>query len=532
MGEPVLYIKDAVDNPHPVYAGNVANWEFLLQSYEGGVAYSNALITGDNRTKGGWINSLVTYFVNGVDQSREIGEISGNLFRHPKEKTQDYNRRLNMSYYYNFCSPVIDIYKNHLFKDPVVVDFKSIESFVKVRAENIDNMGSSIQEFRKKVSQKAQMYGHIFVLVDMPKSKAEINTLADQLKQGLVPYFTIIQPQNMINWSLDENGLPYWILYREYTDCNSDITQYDKSKNTSECSYVLWTRTAWARYDKDFKLIEGEEGTHDVGEVPIACVFDKRSDKVRNFLGISSIADIAFIARNIYNSCSELGQILRDQTFAFLALQGNATEYNEVSLGTGKGLLYPEGRNLPAYVSPPADNAEVYFKHIDRQVSKIYQLAKLNNGGLSGAVSTPGSAPGSDQSGVSKAWDFNETNSALSEKASNLEDGETKLWQLFAKWLNKEFDGSVQYPNEFSVSSIMDDISEAEAAARLDLGETYLKMDKVAIQKKRFPSASPEELKTMEDELVVVAEEKAKTNDLVKRYQFLNQNKNAIPTAE
>ncbi len=55
--------------------------------------------------------------------------------------------------------------------------------------------------------------------------------------------------------------------------------------------------------------------------VPVTVTFDKKSESVKNMLGISAIADISFIARDVYNASSELRQILRDQTFAFLTLQ-------------------------------------------------------------------------------------------------------------------------------------------------------------------------------------------------------------------
>lgn len=524
----VEYIKAAVEKPHKIWSSNVDYWNFLLQSYEGGVRYTNALITGTSKSKGGILNSLMRYFVNGVDQTKQIIEISGNLFQHPKEKTEDYNRRLNMSYYYNFCSPVIDIYKNHLFKESVTYDYGNITDEVEERQENIDNMGSSIDEFRKNLSENTQIYGHCFVIVDAPKIAEDdiILTKEDQIERGLYPYFTIHQPQNMINWSLDENGKPYWILLREYKDRNKDIKAFDNTKTETDYTYLLWTREYWERYNKDYELIDGPV-LHEVGEVPVVCAFDKKSKYARSFLGISHIADIAFIARDIYNSCSELKQILRDQTFSFLALQGTATEYDEVSLGTGKGLLYPEGRNVPQYVSPPADNANIYFQHIDKQVTRIYQLAKLESGSASSKGQTA-----VEQSGVSKAWDFNETNSSLAEKASNLEDAETKCWQLFAKWLGKEFDGFIEYPSEFSVSSLLDDIAEAEAAARLNLGKTFEIEIKKAIQKKKFPAANIEKLQQMEDELDSVAGDNARTNDLVKRFQFLNQTKNGVPAGE
>jgi hypothetical protein len=515
-------IKNLVEGAHPIYKNNVSFWDFLLQSYEGGVNYTSSLITGRGNNAS-TMNTLFNYYVNGVQQpQRETA--NGNLFMHPKETVEDYTRRLRMSYYYNFCAPIIDIYKNHLFKDSVNVEFGDLEDDVEPREQDIDNKGSSVHEFRRELAENTQLYGHVFVVVDMPVVNENVITRKDQLDLNAFPYFTIYQPQNVINWSLDKYGNPNWVLLRESEDANQDLENYNKDKR-QVCSYRLWTRDEWAKYDEEYNLIETD--LHNLGMVPIVCAYDKKSKFARGFLGISSIADIVFIARDVYNSCSELRQILRDQTFAFLAVQGTASEYNELSIGTSKGLLYPEGRNLPAYVSPPADNAEVYFKHIDRQVSKIHQLAKLEGGSASlnhnNAVT---------QSGVSKAWDFNETNASLADKASNLEDAEMRLWQLYARWLDKEFEGSVHYPKEFSVSSLLEDIAEAEAAAKLELGNTFETEIKKTIQRKKFPRASMETIEAMENDLTTAQGAQAQTNDLINRFNFLRNNRNGLPAGE
>lgn len=480
-------IKDLVDYPNNVFREYQAYWSFLLESYEGGIDYCQGMIA---RTTSA--NSLKAWAFKIFAGSTEIKTSrSGNLFQHPKERDIDYYERLRMSYYYNFCSPIIDIYTDHLFKQPINTDFGDIDDEVEERSENIDNKGGSIGEFRKEIADMAQIYGHIFVIADSPQFNGEVKTKADLILNGLYPYFTIHHPQNIINWALDEFGSPYWVLIREWSDTNIDPFAFDKNK-IMNIKYRLWTRDEWILYNEEYGEIS--RGVHGLGTVPINCIYDKQSKKVRNFLGISSIADIAFIARDIYNSCSELKQILRDQTFAFLAIQGNSSEYDELSVGTSKGLLYPPERNIPQYVSPPSANAEIYFKHIDRQVSKCFQLAKLEGG----SVQAPDAV---QQSGVSKAWDFNQTNSALSKKAGNLEDGEIKLWQVFAKWLGKEFDGSIEYPHEFSISSLNEDLDEAEKTMRLNMGAEFNKEVKKAIMQKKFPRMNKEDMDSMIDEM-------------------------------
>ncbi len=283
-------------------------------------------------------------------------------------------------------------------------------------------------------------------------------------------------PQSLVNWSVDQFGNAHWMLFRETTDGNEDWTTFDKQA-TEVVKYVLWTRMDWTVFDSDFTPID--TGVHGLKRVPVDAIFDKKSKKYRNLLGVSDISDISFIARDVYNKCSELNEILRNQTFAFLTVQGKASDFNELSIGTSKAMLYPEGMNQPAYISPPADNARVIMDQIDKQITKIFQLAKLTG--------TSGQETGTlEQSGVSKAYDFHETNSALSQKAAHMEDGELRMWQTWATWEGKEFDGNVQYSRDFNVKDLMSDLTEAEKLMRLQMGQMFDAEVKKGIIKKKF----------------------------------------------
>ena len=69
-----------------------------------------------------------------------------------------------------------------------------------------------------------------------------------------------------------------------------------------------------------------------------------------------------------------------------------------------------------------------------------------------------------------------------------------------ALWEGKKFDGTIKYPNEFSIQSLMDDLVEAEKSSRLALGETFDLEVRKAILKKKYPRATEEELLKMESE--------------------------------
>lgn len=506
-------IKSMVDNPHFLYKKYKNYWDFLLRSYEGGVDYIQAdvPISSDSTT-----GIKVTYNGKVIDHTHD----PYNLFMHKKERSEDYAERLRMSYYYNFCAPIIDIYTNHLFRQPVVVDYGSIKDLFALKADNIDRKGSNMDEFRRELSETAQIFGHCFVLTDMPQDMGELS-LAQRISNDRFPYFKIYYPQNVINWSLDEFGQPYWVLLQEQKDGNADWKVYDHS-NRSNISYTLWTRDEWKIYNKDYELVD--EGVHKVGRVPLDIIYEKPSKKYKNFLGVSVLADIAFIARDVYNKCSELNEIIRNQTFSFLAIQGKSSDYDEIEVGTSKAILYPEGMSTPSYVSPPSDNANILMTQIDKQVTKMFKLAKLEDGSASADKQVD------VQSGVAKAYDFHETNAALSKKASHMEDGELRMLSTFAAWEGKEFDGSVQYSRDFNVKDLWSDLDEAEKSFKLQMGETFQSKIKENIIKKKFPRATEEEVKKMLNEATETVEESNSFgSQLRQRLPNFFNNKNALP---
>lgn len=197
-------IKELIDSPHQIFKTYHDYWSFLLDSYEGGIDYCKGNI-GQSTSQNSLKNWAFKIFAGSAELKTQR---SGNLFMHPKERWQDYNERLQMSYYYNFCSPIIDIYTDHLFKQSINSDFGDIENEVAERKENIDNKQGSIGEFRKEMADLAQVYGHIFVITDSPRFEGEVKTKADLIANELYPYFTLHHPQNIINWALDEFGSP------------------------------------------------------------------------------------------------------------------------------------------------------------------------------------------------------------------------------------------------------------------------------------------------------------------------------------
>ena len=55
-------------------------------------------------------------------------------------------------------------------------------------------------------------------------------------------------------------------------------------------------------------------------------------------------------------------------------------------------------------------------------------------------------------------------NARISEKADYLENAEEQIWDLFALWQDKEWDGSVDYPDTFDVRDWANDLQFLQMA--------------------------------------------------------------------
>jgi hypothetical protein len=112
-------------------------------------------------------------------------------------------------------------------------------------------------------------------------------------------------------------------------------------------------------------------------------------------------------------------------------------------------------------------------------------------------------------------------------KAGNLEDAETRLWQIFAKQDGGEFEGFVNYSNEFSIKDLNSDLDEAEKLMRINLGNEFNKEVKKAIIQKKFPRLPEDKLQTMIDGMEKSPDDQAGAGDVKRRFPFLFKNANS-----
>jgi hypothetical protein len=418
-------LQKNIEKYHPEYEMLLPRWLFFLDSYEGGFDYT---------------------------QNPHY------LFSHSRESAEDRAFRLRRVVYYNYCRSIVDLYISYIYKKEIVRESENVNylNFLK----DVDLKGNDIDTMMSRyIAPLSQVFGVVYVVVDMPQVKEQFNTSYDEKLLGIRPYISVVSPLNLIDWELDPFGRFRWVKLREKLSSNRSPFEEFKQQ---EYVYRIWTDDKWYLLDKEGNFLNqhGAEGeAHPLGVVPVVAVYNEKS-MMHSLSGISALQDIAPCCQKIYNLASLLDEFLYKQCFSFLAWPGDV---DVERLGVNNLATYdPEARTLPAYITPPTDPAKFIESQIEKNIEEIYRLARIKYIAVSSQA----------ESGVARSIEFHDTNNILARKALSLQQAENEIAELFFRWIGEPNDVNIIYPREFNIRAVNEEIEESIKVMSLELSKT------------------------------------------------------------
>ena len=421
-----LKVKDLLET-HELYDENVANWNFLMASYEG---------------------------------TRQLIKL-GYLERHERESLRNYERRLKEAYGFGYSRSIIDLFNFYLFKKPVkremgkIADDSLWADFVK----DCDLNESNLDDFFTEQDKYAAIYGSVGVFVD--KIGESFETKEEQKKAGVYPYLSAYFPPAILDWefSRDKYNRPYLSFLKLVDDDGQYLLWWiDKFK-----VFILPENsgTEW----KQSGVIKIAEGENKLGLIPFVWIFNMRS-RIKP-IGISDIEEVARIDRSIMRNLSDGEEIITYASFPMMRKpmreatpDGTKTDQAIDSVGATAVLEFdpdhPESKPdwLTTEVAQPID---AISKWILNKIAEIYR--STNAGGMASMeIST---AP---KSGVALQAEFQLLNASLVRKAKNLETAEKQIIYYWLLWEDAEdqFDDIVlERSRTYDVENLAADLENA-----------------------------------------------------------------------
>lgn len=409
------------------------------------------------------------------------------LNKHKREADDDYRFRQKNAYYLNYFSPIVNALVDPIFKRQPLRDYSgpaapTIKEFLK----DVDTSGTDIHMFMKRAAIMAKVYGVSFIVIDNVR-ELQARTLAEMLQQREFPFAYVLGPQDLVEYGIDKTGALLYIQFQEIASIKDGAPQY---------RYVYYDRKRWEVWGDELMKSSGEHG---LGCVPVVPLFSRMLEQ-KTMRPVPDLLPIARTAKALYNHCSWLGEILRNQTFPLLTIP--SLDVNDLVVGTNNALGYnPDCSHAPAFIAPPSDPATVLQNQIASLIQEMYRMANL-----SFVINTSQN----NNSGIARQWEFERTNQQLANFSLQCARAEESVMEVVAKWLNSDIEYTVTYPDDFGIVDVANELTQAQMVLDMDLTDGLRK----EVLKKVMAAYCPDIPDERFDELVeqMQTSEEDKTN--------------------
>lgn len=370
------------------------------------------------------------------------------LTKHKRESNEDYRFRRETAYYLNYFAPIVNALVDPIFRHPPLRDYTGgLDDIIAEFLNDVDGSGMSMDTFMKRAAIVAKVYGVAFIVVDMMQEPSA-RSMSDVLGRRVFPYLRICGPDeiNGSEWGIDKGGNLTYIEFREIAGITDGTIQY------RYCRYGL---DGWQITGDNLATTSGE---YNLGRVPVIPLFSRLLES-KTMTPAPDLLPIAKTAKALYNTCSWLDEILRNETFPLLTIP--TLDASELTIGTNNALGYsPDSSHEPAFIAPPDGPATVLQAQRDSMIANMYRMASL---------SYMQQETTQQISGVARQWEFERTNQQLATFARNIGEAEELALQVFGRYLGYDIEYTVTYPDDFGIVDVEGELKQAQEVLDLDL---------------------------------------------------------------
>lgn len=422
------------------------------------------------------------------------------LKRHPRESNENWKMRLEEGMVFNYAQAIVDLFNFYLTEKPAtrtidkLKNDKQWEMFLK----DADLHGTDFNIFTNNTQKLASVYGAVGILVNK-YGHPDIQTVGEEIYRGVYPYCSVFTLPNIYDWAFQrnpDNGRPQLYYLKLLEDIDENI-------------FLIWYLNSWERWQikedqKGNKYADMiEEGENPLGEIPFVWMENLRN-LTQRLIGVSDIKEIARILVSIVRNLSCGEEVIKFAGFPMMRLPMEREDdmKNEIPVGNLATLEFnPEWgeKGKPDWLESPVEEPiEAILKWTDRKVDELYRVAHLSG------VHAQRKSNNEVASGLALRYEFQQLNSVLGQKASNLEETEKAIMRFWLMWQNKIgifSEVEISRPKNFSLDDLSLDLENANKALESVISETFQKKMQARIAKQTLPDLTEEDTAEIEQEL-------------------------------
>ena len=352
---------------------------------------------------------------NGTNYLRDMSETY--LPQEPREDDDAYQTRVDRSVLSPYTSRLIETAAGAILRKPIHIEG---DPYWLEIAQNIDGLGSNINEYARRALVSSLTYGHSAILVDYPAAAGAMN-LAEERAMGRRPYFVHVDAPQIWGWRKE----PVTNRLLQVRIHDYDVRPLNEfGEEQIEQMRVIYP----GRYDLytlGQEVVEfSSTGGYSLDEIPLVPIYSNRRGLL---ISQPPLLDIANLNITHYQRQADLIHALHIAAMPTLVLEGWDDTTGSATMGVNYAIAMQPG-NKAYYVQADATSFDAQMAELESLASQMSTLGVTKLFGQKFVA----------ESAEAKRIDQAQSNSVLSIISQELESALNQAFEFAAQYVGIE----------------------------------------------------------------------------------------------
>ncbi len=359
--------------------------------------------------------AVMAAVTRGTNYLRDLSETY--LPQEPREDEDAYQTRVDRSVLSPYTSRLIETAAGAILRKPIHIEG---DSYWLELAQNIDGLGSNINEYARRALVSSLTYGHSAILVDYPAAAAVLN-LAEERALGRRPYFVHVDAPQIWGWR--KEPVTNRLLQVRIHDYDVRPLNDFGEEQVEEMRVIYPGR--YDLYTLGQDVVEfTSSGGYSLTEIPLVPIYSNRRGLL---ISQPPLLDIANLNITHYQRQADLIHALHIAAMPTLVLENWDDTTGSATMGVNYAIAMQPG-NKAYYVQADATSFDAQMAELESLASQMSTLGVTKLFGQKFVA----------ESAEAKRIDQAQSNSVLSIISQELESALNQAFAFAAQYVGME----------------------------------------------------------------------------------------------